>query len=271
MRTRRIALAAISVTLLAACGGAPSPTARPTTFDPDPTPPPAGATDGGLAGTSWVGTTADPSSPADPARITLRFEATTLSASGGCNRMGGDYQVVGGVLATGPMMTTEMACAEPLMAQDQWLATLLGGATVSGAGTTLTLANGGTTLTLADEQAARPDAALEGTLWTLDAISDGSTSASVPAGVTASIRIQDGRADVSFGCNSGGGDVTVGETTLTFGVMATTLMLCEGPAGAVETAMTGVLHDEVPYAIDGDTLTLTGANGTALVFRATAA
>jgi heat shock protein HslJ len=270
MRSQILTLTAVALLAVAACGGSPaSPTPQPSPAGPEPTPPAAGITDGGLAGTSWVGTKAEPSSPADPALITLAFDATALSASGGCNRMGGDYSVADGILSVGAMFTTEMACEEPLMAQDQWLSTLLNGATATIDGTTLTLVNSGTTLVLTDEQAARPDASVADTLWTLDGISDASAASSVPAGVTASLRIVDGVAEVMFGCNSGGGNVEVGDDTLTFGPLAMTMMLCEGPGGDVETVMSRVLQGEVPYAIDGGVLTLTGADGTTLSFVAT--
>lgn len=270
MRSRILALTVVATLALAACGGgAASPTPQPSPAAPDPTAPPAGATDGDLAGSSWVGAKADPSSPADPALITLSFDDAALSGSGGCNRMGGDYKVVDGVLSVGPMFSTEMACDQPLMDQDQWLSTLLNGATVNRDGTTLTLVNGDVTLTLTDEATANPDASLEDTLWTLDGISDANAASSVPAGVTATIQIQDGRANVAFGCNTGGGEVEISDTALTFGPLMMTMMLCEGPGGDVETAMSGVLQGEVPYAIEGNVLTLTGANGTTLTFTGT--
>lgn len=274
MRTQLLVLTAVASLALAACGGGAvspaSPAADPTPAAPEPTAPVSGATDGNLAGTSWAGSKADPSSPADPSKITLSFDDAALSATGGCNRMGGDYKVVDGVLTVGAMFSTEMACDQPLMDQDQWLSSLLNSATVTVDGTTLTLVNGTTTLTLTDEATARPAAPLEDTLWTLDGIADANAASSVPAGVTATMQIVDGRASVAFGCNTGGGEVEVGDTALTFvGPLARTMMLCEGPGGEVETVMSGVLQGEVPYAIAGDVLTLTGANGTTLTFTAT--
>ena len=45
--------------------------------------------------------------------------------------MGGAYTVDGDQLTTGQMFMTEMACAEPLMAQDQWLAAFLADVEIS--------------------------------------------------------------------------------------------------------------------------------------------
>jgi heat shock protein HslJ len=273
MRSQLLVLTAAAAMALAACGGAaatPQPTSPPqdSPAAPEPTAPTSGATAGGLAGTSWVGTKADPASPADPTLIRLSFEDAALSGSGGCNQMGGEYKVVDGVMTVGAMMSTEMACEEKLMAQDQWLATLLNGATVTADATTLTLANAGVTLTLADKAAGQPAPAVEGTTWVLNGIGDASTTSSVPASVTASILIKGGQAEVAFGCNTGGGSVTVSDTSLTFGPLMMTMMMCQNPAGAVETAMSGVLQGEVPYTVSGDVLTLTGANGTTLTFTA---
>jgi heat shock protein HslJ len=181
--------------------------------------------------------------------------------------MGGAYTIDGDQLTTGQMFMTEMACDEPRMAQDEWLARFLSDVTVTLDGDTLTLDDGTVTLTLVDKEVATPDQPIEGTLWVLDGIVTGDAVSSVPAGVTASIRIADGNAEVRFGCNTGGGPVVVTADTLTFGPMISTKMACEAGPGAVEGAVTTVLQGTVPYSIDADTLTLdAGANG--LMFRA---
>jgi heat shock protein HslJ len=268
MRSQFLVLTAVATLALAACGGsAASPTPQPSPAGPEPTPPAAGTSDGGLGGTSWVGTKADPSSPADPALITLAFDDTALSGTGGCNRMGGDYSVADGVLTVGAMFSTEMACEEPLMAQDAWLSAFLDGATVVLHGDTLDLARDGVIVTLTDRAAGDPDRPLEATNWVLDGIVTGDAVSSVPDGVTASLVIEDGTVRVDTGCNGGGGTVTVMDTTLVFGSLAMTEKVCAGSAGDVERAMGAVLAGAVAYVITADTLTLTNADG-GLVFRA---
>jgi heat shock protein HslJ len=84
--------------------------------------------------------------------VRLVFTADTIAANAGCNSMSGGYAIDGGVLEVGMMAMTEMACQEPLMAQDTWLAAFLDGATAGLAGDTLTLAKGGVTLTLLDRR-----------------------------------------------------------------------------------------------------------------------
>ncbi|MDV3467297.1 META and DUF4377 domain-containing protein [Stenotrophomonas sp. C3(2023)] len=47
--------------------------------------------------------------------VTLLFADGRVSVDNACNRMGGSYTVGTGTLTVGPMVSTEMACAEPAM------------------------------------------------------------------------------------------------------------------------------------------------------------
>ena len=76
--------------------------------------------------------------------------------------MSGDYEIADGALKVGMLAMTEMACEEPLMAQDTWLSGFLDGATATLDDTTLTLAKDGTTLTLQDEVGRQPRSAARG-------------------------------------------------------------------------------------------------------------
>lgn len=189
-----VVLAAAVVLALAGCGGGDEP-AAPASADasqpgstavPDPTSP----TDStGLDGRTFLGTAISGRDLADVGRIRLAFGDGRLDATGGCNSMSGPYQVAGGVLTTGQMATTEMACEEPLMAQDAWLSGFLDGATVVAHGDTLDLARDGVILTVTDRVVADPDRPLEGTSWVLDGIVTGDAVSSVPDGVAASLVI----------------------------------------------------------------------------------
>ncbi len=57
--------------------------------------------------------------------LRLRFEGHRLSVNGGCNGMGGTYALRDGVLTTGEMASTLMACDPPLMEADAEIARLL--------------------------------------------------------------------------------------------------------------------------------------------------
>jgi len=220
-----------------------------------------------LAGRTFISTDMAGTSLVPGSTVTLSFTDDTLGVNGGCNSMSGAYAVTGDRLTTGQMAMTEMACEEPLMTQDQWLAAFLADVTISLDGNTLVLSDGTTTMTLLDKEEATPDQPIEGTLWVVDGIRAGDAVSSVPEGVEATLRIVDGKAEVKFGCNSGGGPVEVTADTLTFGPMISTKMACEAGPAAVESAVTTVLTGTVGYTIDADVLTIdAGANG--LMLRA---
>lgn len=197
----------------------------------------------------------------------------TLGASGGCNSMSGGYEEDGGVLVIGDLAMTQMAC-EPaaLMEQDDWLSTFLqSGPEVALDGETLTLTSDSTVMVLSEE-VPPADAELTGVTWELDSIIDGAGPAgsvsSVPAGVVSTLQFgDDGHVAVAPGCNTGSGGYEVVGDTITFEPIALTRMACEEPAMSVETTVTQVLDGEVDYAIEGETLTLTGATGAGLGYR----
>jgi heat shock protein HslJ len=184
-----------------------------------------------------------------------------VGISAGCNQMSGAYKLTDGVMKTGAMMSTEMACAEPLMAQDAWIGGFLDGATATLDGPTLVLAKGDITLTATDRTVAQPDRPLAGTTWVVDGLMADQMVSSVEAGVTATLVFADGRVSVDAGCNTGGGPAELGDTAITFGPVVTTKMACDGAAMAVERHVLQVLQGDVAWAIDGDSLTLTGAGG----------
>ena len=62
---------------------------------------------------------------ADP-RFTVEFKDGRMGIRGGCNAMGGSYQIdAANRLQVGPMMSTRMACGGGLMEGDQALSALL--------------------------------------------------------------------------------------------------------------------------------------------------
>lgn len=112
------------------------------------------------------------------------------------------------------------------------------------------------------------DEPLAGTTWTLVSYSTGSDSTPVPKGTTASLALSDKGVEVDTGCNSGGGEVVVGDDTIRFKRMMTTLRGCVDPGPKkTEEAFTDVVHGKVHYVIDGDRLTL-DRHGRTLEFTA---
>jgi heat shock protein HslJ len=200
-------------------------------------------------------------------RIRLAFDHDEVSASGGCNTMGGPYKIAGDRFSAPELVTTDMGCEAPLMQQDQWLANLLGNAKIAQVRDTLVLGNDQVTLTLGDREAADPDRPIAGTMWVLDSIVDGPTVSSVPAGVTASMQIVGGQLQLNAGCNIGGGAVAVTADTLTFGPLMLTKRACQPGPSSVEEAVTKVLAGSVDYTLEADRLTIV-SGGSNLVFRA---
>lgn len=101
-----------------------------------------------LEGSAFTVTEVEGQDVVEGSTITIEFTDGLVVAQGGCNSMRGGYAVEDGLLVVDALAATRMACDEPLMAQDEWLAALLeSGPTVSLDGDTLTLAGGDVTLT----------------------------------------------------------------------------------------------------------------------------
>ena len=97
--------------------------------------------------------------------------------------------------------------------------------------------------------------------WKL--VSYGSASGQTPAapGVDTSIEFLDGKLTGNVGCNGFGGDYEVDGNTITFGAVMATLMFCEGPVGEQEAVALNIFYESAAFALDGNTLTLTSADG----------
>ena len=277
MRSRSLVpVVLVSVLVVAACGAGSSPVpgataspAPPAVGDPTAVPGPTDPPGGGLDGRTFLSTAIDGRGLVAGSRVRLAFLDGTIGASAGCNSMGGSYTVVDGVLRAPQLATTEMACDPALMAQDQWLASLLNGAAISLDGDTLTLAKDGVTLTLVDREVADPDRPLTGTTWVVEGLVSGETVSSIPDGVRATLVFDAGAVAVETGCNSGGGPAAIGDGVIAFGTIGLTERACAGPHMELEQAILAVLGPQTGYTIEADVLTL-DAGGIGLVLRASA-
>ena len=205
-------------------------------------------------------------------QLRLTFEETRLSANAGCNTMNGGYTITAGQLLVGDLATTMMACAQPLMTQDQWLAAFLNSRPIIRvAGSDMTLAADGTIINLVDREVAEPDQALVGTLWMLESVTtnDAVTSYNVDPAPRL-VLAPGGNVTFSTGCNDGFGTYTSTDTQITFSGLGTTRKACEPDLMTLESQILTVLDSgPVDYTIDGSTLTLTaGDNG--LTYKAIA-
>jgi heat shock protein HslJ len=113
-----------------------------------------------LAGTSWNVTGINNGnqavvSLAAGSSITLVFGTDgSVSGNGGCNTYNGSVAVDGDAIAFGPLMSTQMACPQPVMDQEtQFFAALAASSTFNISGSTLTTRdNGGATQVTAARQ-----------------------------------------------------------------------------------------------------------------------
>jgi heat shock protein HslJ len=200
--------------------------------------------------------------------VTLAFRDATLAASAGCNTMSGEYHIAGATLAVGDMAMTQMGCQADRMAQDDWLAKLLPGATVQFGDASLTVSKGDISIAFVDRQTT--NLRLEGTTWSVVGLVNGDTVSSFP-GVTATLVVRGVAAAVDTGCNWGSIPVTVAEGKITFGPVSMTARGCANEADTMERAVLAVMAGTQPYRIDGNSLTIGGGGRAGLMFTGTKA
>jgi heat shock protein HslJ len=104
----------------------------------------------------------------------------------------------------------------------------------------------------------------------LTTLLDGATATSVVSGTAVTLRLEQGKANGSAGCNTYGGPYTRQANTLTFGAVAATKMSCQGLAGLMEQEgqYLELLQRVTSFELDGGQLTQRADDGSGLVFRA---
>lgn len=105
--------------------------------------------------------------------------------------------------------------------------------------------------------------------WKL--VSHGSASSQTPAAPDVDTSIDfssDGQMNGNVGCNGFGGEFKVDGDTIAFGPVMSTMMFCEGPVGDQEMATIAVFQESATFVLDGDTLTITSADGNSVIVLA---
>jgi len=106
--------------------------------------------------------------------------------------------------------------------------------------------------------------------WRLVATVSQAVTTAVPLTAGAKLAFGSGlpKAFVNAGCNTGSGEVELGDAVITFGPMAITRMACADDAGnQLESKILTVLVGQVGYQITGRRLTLTKGTDS-LVYQA---
>lgn len=78
----------------------------------------------------------------------------------------------------------------------------------------------------------------------------------------------DGQLAGNVGCNSFGGEYKVSGTSIKFGPLMSTLMACMDTIGDQESAVFAVFTNTASFALTGDMLTITSADGSMVVVLA---
>ena len=81
-----------------------------------------------MDGTSWELYAISKHRPIEDSNITIAFEDGQVSGSSGCNSYGGEYQISGKNIEFGMLISTLMACDEPIMEQESSFMQMLGDA-----------------------------------------------------------------------------------------------------------------------------------------------
>ncbi|WP_418957910.1 META domain-containing protein [Streptomyces tritici] len=206
-----------------------------------------------------------------PAGAFVEFaENGRVSGNSGCNHFGGAVAVNEDALTVSLGETTEMACDAKRDRFESLLHKTFDGrlkAVVADGTLTLTRPDGDT-LVLGSE----PPAPLKGTKWTVDTLVSGETASSLPAGAEGRAYFvlgADGRITGKLGCNGFSTTAAVSGTTITFGRVITTKMVCAAPQMTVEKALLKLFESPATYELRFRQLALTAPDGSGVAASAT--
>jgi len=202
-------------------------------------------------------------------QVMLWFTADgRLVARAGCNTITGQVELSGGQIWMAEMAMTEMGCADDLLAQDQWLASLLDARpSWQLSGPHLRVSTGQTVIELTDRRVLGPDRPLERTRWVASVLTGGNvTDAAITALGRVFLVFGQGRVAGSDGCQPLSGPAAVSGTTISFGAgPAVTGSPCTDPAAAeLARRVRATLHGDVGYQIEAGELSLTGTDADGL-------
>lgn len=247
----------------------PKPTEAPTPT-PTPTLPPSGAVGEDFVGSEWRLVSLNATAPIGSQPITLIFRnETELGGSAGCNSYFGTYTLMGETFTTSSVGSTMMACMEEgVMEQESAFLQLLNeGGLLARSGDELTLTNASGTLKF-ERVLPPPPAALEGTLWRLEAFGTAEAVSSLLANTEIIALFENGKVTGYSGCNWYDAEYSVEGATIQFGFTKQTVRAClQDGVMEQEQGFAEALRAVTSFVIEADTLTFTHPGGT-LVFRA---
>lgn len=217
-----------------------------------------------LDGTAWILQSLAGRVVAPQPLVTMRFEKGRVQGNDGCNPFGGSYSARGGKLRIGDnLMSTQMACPEPVMQQARAFIDALSRTRA---------------VRMVDERLALLDASggelarfaaqgreLVGTSWRVTGYNNGRQAVvSVREGTSLTLQFSaDGRVSGTGGCNRYTGTYTRSGDGIGLGPLGATRRTCAEPAGVMdqEADFLRALGSASQARMDGDRLELRTASG----------
>jgi heat shock protein HslJ/uncharacterized lipoprotein NlpE involved in copper resistance len=201
-------------------------------------------------------------------QVTMQFADGRVYGTDGCNRYSAPYTMDGERLRlTANMLTTMMACPEPVMKQAEAFGRALSGmqAVRIDAGHLVLLDADGATLATLSPQ----DRNLPGTAWQVTGYNNGKQAVvSVQSGTTLTMAFTaEGTVRGSAGCNSYSADFSVAGKSISIGKIAATKKMCARPRKVMqqEAAFLQSLQRAAVVRVEGGRLELRSDDGALLV------
>ncbi len=203
-------------------------------------------------------------SPLQGTEVTSEFTASgNVSGTAGCNRYGGKFTSSGRSLRLSSLVSTQMACATAIMAQEAAFLKALSSTrayAVEGATLTLRSAGGRALLTFRSQTQQ-----LTGTSWSVTAYNNGTAGARERSPLAeADRRLRQGRQpDGSRRLQRLRRAYKATPPRLSIGPVASTKKACATPTGVMdqETRYLAALHTATSYRIEGSRLELRTSSG----------
>lgn len=217
-----------------------------------------------LTANGWVVTALLGKAPLKGTALTSTFTAAgAVNGTAGCNSYGGKYTVSGSKLAISSLVSTQMACATKIMAQESvFLKALTSTRGYAVSGTTLTLrsAAGKTLMTFKAQTQA-----LAGTSWNVLAYNNGKQGIDsvMPKPTLTAVFGTNGTLTGFAGCNSYNATFKATAPKISIGPVASTRKECATPKGVMtqELQYLTALHTAATYRVEGSRLELRTASG----------
>ena len=219
-----------------------------------------------LAGSSWLlvsyGPENAPMKVLPNTEISVEFKAGNIEGSAGCNDFFGVYEIKQESISIGEVAQTEIGCLdEKVMEQEMAFTEAL----IEAKSFTIE----GETLTMSDENgvlrftamSAPANLSLEATAWQLSTFIQDETASSLLVDTQITAEFADGQINGTAGCNHYFGSYEIDGDNITFSDFGTTRKACPNEIMEQERSYLAALQTAERITIDGQTLTITHANG----------